>query len=356
MYLRRLAIAIAVTAAVPAAAQFSLGGASWGNAKPGKPVEFPSGTSLSLDQLKRIGKDDASRTTRVVVPYFQVQFVTSSKKSSNRTWASLSQSYELAGLSQADMQAMTDELYAKFVDDLRAKGLSVMTIDEARAASPSFAKLLAAAKPSPWAGKTGDGTTSTIVAPTGMSVYFHGEDPERDAFSGAISDRSYWNQPAAAKELNAALVGARVSVSFVEQKNNDARGLFGFRSSTAKLESAVGLTIEPITTHVWVAGPTRQASIVGQPVAPARYYLSSPLILPAAAIADVSDVTTRGQKRSDVVNSVIGTLLGGGMKQRTKSYTVTVEPQAFRRDVGQAMAAVDTTLAAQAATSIAADR
>lgn len=346
----RCAVGAAVLlCATSASAQ--MGGSQWVNAKPGKPVDYVAGAAVGPEMLKRIGKDDASRVKRVVIPYFQVQFVTASKKSSNRAWASLSQSYSLEGISPADMQAIADDLYDKFVATLGAQGISVVGLDEAKAASPNLTKLLSTAVPAPFAGKTSDGTTSTIATAKGLPIYFHISDPERGSMAN-IGSRAYWDQPAAAKELNAALVGVRIAVNFVEQSSSDKRGLLGMRSSTAKVKSQVALTVEPISTHLWIAGPTHQASITGMFVEPTRYYLTSPLILPTDSVVSVEDSTTVGQKRSDVAVSVVGALMGGFQKASTKSYVVTVDPARFRSDVGSAMGAVDVALANQTAASI----
>lgn len=339
----------ALALAAPAAAQ--MGGSQWVNAKPGKAIGYAPGAPLPGDLLKRIGRDDASGARRIVIPFFQVQFVTGSKKSSNRSWASLSQSYALAGLSGADMQAMADDLYATFVRTLTAQGFTVLPLDDAKAASPNLAKLLATAQPAPFAGRTSDGTTSTIATANGLPIYFHVSDPERGSLAN-IGSRAYWDQPAAAKELNAALVGARIAVNFVEQSSSDKRGMFGIRSSTAKVESAVTMTVEPISTHVWIAGPTRQASMVGQPVEPTRYYLTSPLVLPSDAVLSVEDATTLAQKRGDAVATVAGAIFGNFSRNSTKSYVVTVDPARFRTDVGGAMASVGVAMANQAAASI----
>ncbi len=344
-----LVAAALLSAALPASAQ--MGGSQWVNAKPGKAIDHVAGVPLANGLLKRIGKDDASGVKRIVIPFFQVQFVTGSKKSSNRAWASLSQSYTLEGLSPADMQAIADDLYDRFVATLTAQGMTVVPLAEAKAASSNLVKLLSKAEPAPFAGRTSDGTTSTIVTAKGLPIYFHVSDPERGSMAN-IGSRAYWDQPAAAKELNAALVGARIAVNFVEQSSSDKRGLLGIRSSTAKVQSQVAMTVEPISTHIWIAGPNRQASIVGQPVEPVRYYLTSPLVAPGDSVLSVEDATTAGQRTSDRVSMVAGALLGGFQKSSTKTYVVKVDPVRFRADVGGAMAAVDVAMARQAVASM----
>ena len=347
--IRAFVAAAALAIGLPTAAQ--MGGSQWLNAKPGKAVDYVPGAPLAAGLLKRIGRDDASGARRIVIPFFQVQFVTGSKKSSNREWASLSQSYALDGLSPADMQAIADDLFDRFAATLAARGMTVVPIEEAKAASPNLVKLLAKAQPAPFTGKTSDGTYSTIATARGLPIYFHISDPERGSIAN-IGSRAYWDQPAAAKELNAALVGVRIAVNFVEQKSSDKRGLLGVRSSTARVQSQVTMTVEPVSTHLWIAGPTRQASIVGQPVEPTRYYLTSPLVAPSDSVVSVEDATTARQRGGDRAAMIVGALLGGFQKSSTKAYVVTVDPVRFRTDVGGPMAAVDVAMADQAVASI----
>lgn len=348
-----LAACVAAMVSVPAATQ--MGGSQWLNAKPGKAVDYVPASALAPELLKRIGKDDGSAVKRVVIPYFQVQFVTGSKKSSNREWASLSQSYALEGLSTADMQAIADDLYDRFAATLTSQGFTVVPLDDAKAASPNLVKLLAKAQPAPFTGKTSDGTYSTITTAKGLPIYFHISDPERGSMA-SFGSRAYWDQPAAAKELGAALVGVRIAVNFVEQSSSDKRGLLGIRSSTARVKSQVTMTVEPVSTHLWIAGPTRQASIIGQPVEPTRYYLTSPLVVPSDAVVSVEDATTAKQRGGDRAAMIVGALLGGFEKSSTKAFVVTVDPARFRTDVGGAMAQVDVAMANQAAASISAAR
>lgn len=334
------AASAALLVCAPAAALASWNGA-YGPSKPGPAVDYTPGAPVSVDLFKRTTKEDVHGYKRVVIPFFQVQFAVGSKASASRAGASVSQTYVLDGLTQEQMQAMTDALYDRFVADLTAQGLTVIPLSEALAKSPSLTKVMAEGKPGPLTMKTEGGATSLFFSAHGAPVYFHQNDPEIGSLA-AIGSRANWNQPEAARELDAALIGGRVSISFVEQKTNN-RAILGLRGSTARVKSNVDLTIDPTTTHLWVVTPRFKPAIVGQPVEPVRYLLTSPLILPHAPISDIRDTTTSSQKRGDALADAVSLLAGGGgYNKKTKAYSVVVNPAIYRMQVGQAFGAVET--------------
>ncbi len=306
--------------------------------KPGQAQAYSPLVAASPSAFKRIRNDDLHGSHKLVVPFFQVEFVTGSKASSVRGAASVSQSYNLNGLSPLDMQAITNTLYDKFIADLTAQGFTVMPLDQAKAASPNLTKLLSTAKPAPYFDKVADGGTASFFTPHGMPIYFHQSDPELGSFAN-VGSRAHWDQPAAAKELDATLIGARFTVTFVEQSTND-RAILGLRGSTARVNSNVDLSIDAVSTHMWVTSPKNQAKLIGQPVEPVRFYLAAPLVLSDDPIVSAVDSTTSAQKRGDAAGAAVGMLLGGGYNAKTKAYTVTVDPAKYRAQVGDALAGV----------------
>ena len=330
---------LALLAASPAHAQWN--GAMGGTPTPGPAQAYSPAALASPTLLKRIRNDDLHGYRKVVVPFFQVEFTTGSKASSARAGASVSQSYEMEAITAADMQAITDAVYDRFIADLTAKGLTVIPLEQARAASPNLAKLLAAAKPAPFVSKTEGGGASTFYTPRGAAIYFHQGDPELGGMSN-VGSRASWDQPAAAKDLDAAVIGARFAVTFVEQ-TPDNRKFLGMRGSTARVNSQVDLSIDAVSTHLWAITAKNQAKIIGQPVEPVRFYPDAPLVLDDDAILSVVDSTSAGTKRSDAMATGVSMLLGGGHNYKTKAYTVTVEPVKYRAEVTQAMSAVGVT-------------
>jgi hypothetical protein len=332
-------LSILLLAAGPAHAQWN--GTMGGVPNPAAAQAFSPAALASPTLLKRIRQDDLHGYRKVVVPFFQVEFTTGSKASSARAGASVSQSYALQGLSAEDMQAITDAVYDRFIADLQAKGFTVIPLEEARAASPNLAKLLAAAKPAPYVSRTEGGGASTFYTPHGAAIYFHQGDPELGSMSN-VGSRAHWDQPAAAKELDAAVIGARFAVTFVEQ-TPDNRKFLGMRGSTARVNSQVELSINAVSTHLWAITPKNQPRIVGQPVEPVRFYLAAPLVLSDAPILSVVDTTSAGAKRADALGTGISMLMGGPHNYKTRAYTVTIDPVKYRAEVTEAVSAVGVT-------------
>ena len=114
-------------------------------------MSFGAGDDLSGQGGSLIWQNEreAARGLRqVVIPSFQVEFVTNSGATSTGSGLSQSQvSYTLNGPSPQDMQAITDAYYAKFVADLEAAGVKVIPLDEAMARSPGLVRLMNMALP-----------------------------------------------------------------------------------------------------------------------------------------------------------------------------------------------------------------
>ncbi len=161
-----------------------------------------------------------------------------------------------------------------------------------------------------------------------------------------IGSRAYWDQPQATQELNAALIGVRIGVSFVKVEDNNKRGFMGMRTKSAKVTGDVGLSVMPISTHLWMHSPVQKSGIVGQPIDPVRYFLTAPLDLPDEAITSTDNATTGGMKLNDALAGtvgVLGALMGGGgaFGSKTKASRVHVDPAIFDKKVGAAMESVE---------------
>ena len=91
---------------------------------------------------------------RVAVPLFSVEFVIADSESAQTSGfasagrASASLSYQLKGVEEADFQAITTDLYQRFLADLKDAGLEVLPQEQV-AAAPTYKKLAAGGVPSP---------------------------------------------------------------------------------------------------------------------------------------------------------------------------------------------------------------
>ncbi len=145
-----------------------------------RPEADHTGNAAALIWVNKPGA--AKGIKKVVIPFFQVQFVVDSDTSAAAGTASSKTMVKLVGPTPAQMQAITDRLYAKLLADLAAAGLSVVSIQDARG-YPNFAKLQDGGKPSGSKIDGHEGVNSLFFAPQGMTFYFL---PTQDiAYTGA---------------------------------------------------------------------------------------------------------------------------------------------------------------------------
>jgi hypothetical protein len=309
------------------------------HAKPGPALSVLSiAPQVAANLSFKTSKEAIGPVKTVAIPYFQVQVVNSSKAHGyGANAASVDTSYVLSGLPPQAVQAMTDELYAQFVADLKAKGVTVLTTAEASAASPAYAKLMANAKPAPVSLKTADSAVSTFFTPTGLPIYFTSADTQNLSIAVAAG-RTFFDERQAAKDLNAAVVGIRLMVNFVEQSGTTA-GVLGFRPTVARVKSNVDISVEPVHTQMWVLTPTSKQPL-GMPGDRTRYELSAPLLVQGRALLGASNVTSAGTQAGDAMANLIGAL-GGAGSYKTTDYVVTVDPVAYQKEVGGVLKAVN---------------
>ncbi|HWK36957.1 hypothetical protein [Sphingomonas sp.] len=155
--------------------------------KVAKPVSFApeadhAGDAASLIWVNKPGS--AKGVRKVVIPFFQVQFVIDSDTSASAGKASSKMMVRLDGPGADQMQAITDRLYRRLVADLTAAGIEVVSTDAARNYT-NFAKLQDGGKPSGSKIDGHRGVNSLFFAPRGMNFYFL---PTQDiAYTGAGS-------------------------------------------------------------------------------------------------------------------------------------------------------------------------
>lgn len=339
------AVAASLAPAMAQAQLIKLGGPSHANL--GAPVHFtPGDPAAQSGQLLFAANPESLRGLKTVaIPYFQVQFVTRSHAGVGRTHAAVSMTYDLDGVGPSEMQAITDALYAKFVADLAEAGLTVMSQDAAKAASPAYARLIAAGHASPHVQGTVNGTTSTFCAPASTPIYFTLLDPQ---FAGAanMGSRLHIDERQAAKELNAGLLGMRLVVNFVELESN-ARSMLGRMAGSARVKSKVDISVEGSDSNLWVLTPTSREKM-GYPAERLRFEVNAPLVIAENVIVSTDETTTAGSKAGDAASMAAVMLLGGGLRtQKTRAYTVRVSPNTYVAEVGEALAGVEKMMVAK---------
>lgn len=100
-----------------------------------KPVAYEPGADAAGDAAKYLWVSKpggAKGVRRVIIPFFQVQYVIKGEASAGTSKASSSTIMRLAGIDNAKMQAMTDAVYGHFIEQLKASGYEVVELDAAR--------------------------------------------------------------------------------------------------------------------------------------------------------------------------------------------------------------------------------
>ncbi len=147
------------------------------------------------------------------------------------------------------MQAITDRLYADFVEQLKGSGKTVISQDELLRV-PSFAKIERTEVPANDAytvSPTGDARHYIVLAPTGMPLYFIAGESLGD--KGPFSQANNKVLGAISKETQAVLLLPQVVIDFAEVESS---GRSNFRSN-AHVDAKPGVALVPMHTIVWAA-------------------------------------------------------------------------------------------------------
>ena len=324
------------------AASFGFGGEQY--PKVGKPALFDPAADHSADTgfLWVNAPDGAKGVKKVVIPFFQVQFVTESDASAMARGGATSDTLMmLKGPTPEQMQAMTDALYDNLVTQLQAAGLEVVGIDQAKT-YPAYAAIMADAKPSGAEVKGMGKVTSSFYAPHGMGFYLLPTTlPE---YSGGGNFAVMGNQGNVRHEgelldqSGAAVLGFRAVVDFAKMKSSD-NTFDGHNHIFIWTGGKAGVAVPPISTQMFLLTPAAKGTMM-DPQNRMRIEVQQPLMIDSGAITSVDNSTTGGQKLGSVAGSVFGVMSGTGL-HITQQYDVNVDPKVWQTDVQGAIAGVE---------------
>lgn len=305
--------------------------------KLGKPVQYAGDATIAQSGtlVQPNAKGDFSTVKRIVIPYFQLEVQSQGGKSesskafmsSMRNNASIS--YNIVGLEPAALQSLTDRLYAATIAAFRARGIEVLDRGDARARSKNYAKLEASLEAGPKEFKPEGGGRSVIYGPSGLGMYFAGIE-NADATGGmgmfggfAAMAKGFSGMGAAVAEamvpteLDAALVGIRLKIVFVETKSWKSNGWVEVSGKTA-------VSVMPLDSQLWIMAPKSQANANGR----VQFQLTSAIVPPVNPIVSTEDTTSTGKKVDTAIGNLIGGL-SGTSSYEVKDFTVTVDPATF---------------------------
>lgn len=304
-----------------------------------EPVTVEAGFNATemAGKLTKVGEAQQLKgITRVAVPQFSVQFVTFDSASAETSGfaaggrARVTSSYRLVGVAEPEFQAMTEALYAEFLQALQASGLEVLPFAQV-AAAPSFPKLVASGVMAPIREDS-----SITVAPAGMALYGNNRAvatvaPRNGGVFAALSGianvasaiGSIGDVQALSKELgDAALLEVHMVVNFVELKNNN-KGFFGRLSSTASVSAKTSPSVGSATMGVQVGAYRGHVT------------LGNPLVLDAGAFKEVREQPkTTGDKVGAVAVALLSFAVGSKDSSSSEAMEAVADPARYREVVG----------------------
>ncbi|QIL21109.1 hypothetical protein [Thermomonas sp. HDW16] len=287
---------------------------------------------------------------KVAIAEFGVEFFTQLNGKSTRGAARADVSSTLAGVDDADFQAITDKAYADTVAALQQAGFEV--VDPSVLQSNATYRELGVkyGHPSPYINEDkhfGDRkpTISKIFAPsgTGLLAYYQSSN-KSDVLRGSVGERiDVQNQGRGAKEgeiakaLGVTLLHINYLASFGEPNNPKHNGLFSGMTARAKV------TVSPM---LWADETALQfvTEAGGRTFGNSRMRHNGWVALDDELVGDAgvftsADTTTAKTKRNDLVVGAIGVLLGGGSAQKTRDNEVTpTSAEAYRATFGSLIA------------------
>jgi hypothetical protein len=224
--------------------------------------------------IKVGGGKELKGLSRVVIPYFQVEFVTRNQAQavSSNTAAHVSSnlSFSMLGADDVQFQALTERIYQDTVSALQAAGIEVVPLDTLKAQA-AYAELVTSwARPAPFLLESG-GAVRHFFAPQGMDLYF---DPGDKRFSLSSNFGSMFTTKRHAVQLEGELFKAtgipvmrvRYVVEFTSR--TESRSSVFSRTAEAKTGGKAVLSLVPEGTRMMINTTGAQQPDVERDVRP----------------------------------------------------------------------------------------
>lgn len=295
----------------------------------------PTERAASMLKVVNANGTSLSDIKRAAISSFQVQFVTAGAASASSYEigkpgrASVNSMIKLVGLEQTDFQAITDQLHAQFIHDLKAMKIDVVPNEQILAAQ-AYQKMAASGKPSPAETRTKD-TWSSVYAPAGLAVYGVGSSSTAisilagfTAMSDVMSTLS--GNLELAKELDANLITVRLVINFVDTKSSDS-SWFSRSSGEAKVSWEFGPSVAAGESMMSISSPTNNATMT----------LQAPLLIDGSAFKEIKDTTSVA---GNVGLALLSLAIGGGNSATAVSKDAIADPEQYRTHVSAGVGAV----------------
>lgn len=238
----------------------------------------------------------------------------------------------LEGVDNATLQKITDQVYADFVADLKAKGYKVAD-RSALLSHPDFSK--ASAQENPYIDKSGGMLTAAsetrYFAPSGFGKIYNFSGTGKGVGFGdsnpAIGAAKFAEDKSSPRVLH-----VHYAVDFAHASGRG--GMFN-RNSTLQvgqgLSVAAGSSLNIITGYRGSMLSNNGSIRLGQPVEAGK------------AFATIEDTTSDAYKATEVALNLVGAIAGGSGKQ-SRSFVVKADPAKFQSAALEALKKTNGTL------------
>lgn len=290
------------------------------------------------DQFLTIKKADKLKgIKKVVIPQFMVQFYTmnsgaATASNASKNSSTISVSYTLKNVDQAQMQAITDKMYDKVVAELQQAGIEVIPVDAYKQDKP-FQKLLADAKKAPFEVSKND-STSIFFGAKGLPVYFSTTDkrlPLGNMFAAQFSNfnpEKWEEQIAEDKDAAVLIVNYAVTFAFMETKG-------GFWGKSASVNTQLQVTLIPEDTKYTIYSKNGTT----------RFTLKEAVYADGKFITDITDALRADEKAANAIGGFLGAL--SGTKSTTKKNNANADVTAYTTLVEKHILAIDSLIFSQ---------
>ncbi len=262
-------------------------------------------TVQDLGQLKGLSK--------VVVAQFQVEFVELSQGLAGSKRDNVKMDYAVTPLADAERQALTDKLYARFRSGLEAQGLAVSGWEALNGATAG-AKLQKAARPAGELVKTDMGRMRIFTAGATPYYFLPGDLHLGSGAMGWAFSNAQMGEAALAFETGAAVMRVRMVVG-LRDVHRSSKAFAAFRTASSMIGEPQ-LVVQGLGTELLVTVPGRSAYDYRKPAAVRikdDLLFEEDLLEGRARIADGAGGTASNlASKALFVGGVLGAMAGAG--------------------------------------------
>lgn len=320
--MKKIAILAALLLTTSACAGVS---ASNGAVAPAKQTSGFMGMTENKDVEVKTPKAFAGKN-QVIIGNFKVAFTTFTKAkqvakggllSGTTSWGKASAHTTLTGVSDSDMQAITDAAYTDFVETLKANGYTLADRSQLESAK-NYEKITKRSNPEKKEGSFFSGATDklTIVSPNSLPFYYYpGEAGESGGFGFSNPGTVY---AIYADESKIPVLSVYYTVDFA-----NAGGYGGYRN-WASLEVGQGMSVRPGSGVQFIGG---QAGTFSTAIGSATL---GQAVFADDKFGEMTDTTSDATKAGMVAANVLSVALGQGTNQ-FREYDVKANAENYKK-------------------------